>query len=148
MLIQTLDLITIGTILGLTAIGLVPEKPRRFFWGGFLLVLGLLPVLYVQGVIAFDIYSYPLTSFVAVYSVMLVGGVLFVEGIKEQNIALKILSIFIGFVIIILTCVPWAAEYGATSIQLPEYAPIINFAIYIAAGIITIIGAFKIEGMG
>jgi len=137
------DIIALAAVIGLVLIEIIPEKPQRIMWGIMLLILGLVPVIFMMNWIAIDIFSYPLTGFVAMFIAIVAGEMLFTEGLKEANIALKILSTVMGLIIIIVTSIPWLADFNAISFQLPPYSPVIDFSIYLIAGILTIIGGFK-----
>lgn len=142
-MVLTSDIMALVVVIALVLVELIPEKPQRILWGILLFILGLLPVLYMCNVIGFDILSYNLTGFVAMFIVIVVGEMLFTEGLKEENIWLKILSIIFGIVIILITSIPWLGDFNAISFKLPSYAPAIDFGLYLVAGSLTIIGAFK-----
>ena len=135
------DVIAIAIVIGLIAVEAVPLTPQRIFWGVFIFLLGLFPFLRMIGWIKLDIYAYPLMKFVAIFIVFIVGELLFSEGLKEDNVFLKITSMGVGVLIIIITYLPWMYEYHAVSFVLPSYTPLIDFVIYLCAGILTVVGA-------
>jgi hypothetical protein len=144
-MVTFLDVIALATVFILVMIELIPEKPQRIVWGILLFLLGLFPFLKMIGWIKLDIYSLNLMKFVAIFIVIIVGELLFTEGLKETNLWLKIVSMIMGVVIIMLTSIPWMNEFDALSFQLPAYAPAIDFVLYLIAGGLTIVGAFLSE---
>ncbi len=142
-MVTTLDIIAIAAVIGLVLIELLPEKPQRFLWGILLTTFGILPLLNMYNVFGYDIYSYNMTGFIALFIAIVCGELLFTEGLKEQNNYLKLVSVIFGLVIILITSIDWMQDFNALSFQLPPYSPAINFAIYMVAGVLTIIGASK-----
>jgi hypothetical protein len=139
------DIIAIGFLIGLVLTSLIPLKPQRILYGVMIFVFGLIPLLDLFKIIELDIYTNSLFKFATIFTVMIVGQVLFTEGIKEENHILKALSMIFGLVIILVTMIPWMGDFGAISFTVPTYAPIIDFIIYVASGVLTIIGAFKAQ---
>ena len=136
------DVLAIGIILGLVAMYAIPNKYLRIIDGVLLFILGLLPVLYMLDVITFDIQSYVLVRFIALYLVIDVGSTLFSESIQEEKIWLKVPSMVFGLLIVLVTSIPWLQEFGAISFEMPPYSPVIDLSFYICAGILAVVGAF------
>ena len=137
------DVLAIGVVIGLVAMYALPEKYLRIADGAILCLLGILPVLFMFNVINFDINSYLLVRFIALYVVIDVGSTLFAESIKEQEIWFKAPSMIFGLLIVLVTSIPWLEEFGAISFGMPSYSPLIDLILYIIAGALAIIGAFK-----
>jgi len=137
------DVIAVVFLVGLVLIGAIPLKPQRIIYGIMIFIFGIIPLLSLFKIVELDIYTNSLFKFATIFTVMIVGQVLFTEGIKEENILLKILSTIFGLVIILVTMIPWMAQYGAIGFSIPTYTPIIDFAIYISSGVLTMVGAFK-----
>jgi uncharacterized membrane protein len=137
------DAIAIGFLIVLILIAAIPLKPQRILYGIMILLFGIIPLLKLFGIIDLGIYTHSLFKFATIFVVMIVGQVLFTEGIKEQNMVLKVISVIFGLVIILVTMIPWMGEYKAISFEMPTYTPIIDFAIYLVSGILITIGAFK-----
>jgi hypothetical protein len=139
------DMLAIGVVLALVAMYALPDKALRITDGILLLLLGLFPVLYILNVIHFNINSYVLIRFIALYLVIDVGSMLFSEAITEENVGLKIFSMVVGLFIVLVTSIPWMQEFGAISFKLPSYSPYVDLVLYIVAGMLAVVGAFKAE---
>lgn len=139
------DFIAFGVLLGLVSLEVLPSKIKRMSYAILLIVFGALPFLYFIGAIGLNIYSYPITKYAVLFSVIIIGRCLFAEGVKEQNVLLKIPTMLMGLLIIFITAIPTLHTLGAISFTLPDYLPVIDFFIYIAAGILGMIGSFTAE---
>jgi len=141
------DFIAFGVLMGLVSLEVLPLKIKRMAYAGLLIVFGALPFLHFMGIIGLNIYSYPITKYAVLFAVIIIGRCLFAEGLKDPNILLKIPTMILGLLIIFITATPTLYSLGAISFTLPDYLPVIDFFIYIAAGAFGIIGAFKTEGI-
>ena len=139
------DIIALVIVVVLVALEMLPEFPQRIIWGVIMFLLGLLPLLFTYNILGLDIYSFNIMRFVAFYVVIVVGGLLFTEGIKEDNLALKFTSMAVGLVIIVVTSIPWLRDFNAISFDMPSYSVIIDFIFYLASGVLTIVGAFSTD---
>jgi len=146
-MVTTGDFIAIGVLLGLVSLEVLPLKIKRMIYAGLLIVFGALPFLYFMKMIKLNIYAFPVTQYAVLFSVIIIGRCLFAEGLKTQEIFLKIPTMILGLLIIFITATPTLYSLGAISFTLPDYLPVIDFIIYISAGIFGIIGAFKADSI-
>jgi hypothetical protein len=137
------DFIAVGIVILLVLLLLLPRRVQYIINGIILLVFGTLPLLNSFGVLSFDIYVFPISHYIIYYTVIIAGKELFKEGLTERNFPLQILSVCLGFIIIVMTSLPVLYKYGAISFEPPQLDIIVDLLIYIFAGFLLVIGVFK-----
>ena len=138
------DAIALAIVVCLVLILALPKNIQYIINSVTLIAFGILPLLYLYDVITFDLFSYPVAKYVIFFVVIIAGRELFKEGIKEENLAMKIPSIALGLAIVIITAMPTLFNYGAISFKLPTYSLIIDCVIYLACGSLLFMGMSKV----
>ncbi|MFT4308476.1 MAG: hypothetical protein ACMXYM_03845 [Candidatus Woesearchaeota archaeon] len=110
--------------------------------GLIFLALGAIPLLHNFGVIGFTI---PAWAGIPMYILAVVGGVfLLIDALKEQQEARHSLSMptaIVGLVVLAFGLVPLLFQFGAIGFSLPGFLDVVSDYLFVAAGILLLIGA-------
>lgn len=137
-------LVNIVTVVALTILVgtlLLPKRGRYAVHSLMLLALGTLPILYRLEIINFTFGEAGIIKYVVAVVVVFTARSLVMEGVKEESFV-KWLSILMGVVIIVLTAVPALHSLGALTFTIPQYPPLVDNIIYIAAAVLLFAGIF------
>jgi hypothetical protein len=143
-MVTVMDIIAIAIVIVMVAKDALPKKAVYAIHSLLLIGFGLFPLILYFNLLTFDIFSYGIAKYVALFVVIVAGQELFKTGLKEDNKVLQIVSLVLGVAIIVITALPQLTELGAISFTMPAYTPIIDFAFYLACGILLLIGLTKI----
>ncbi len=142
---ELMDLVTVGALLFLLLLMVLPKKVHYAMSGVILIVLGVLPFLVVGGIEVIDVSEYPITRFVLYFIIVIAGKDLFKEGFEEdsKNI-LKYPSMILGIGLIVFSSIPTLYKFQVIPWTLPIYDPLIDSILYIVSGIFLLIGIFTL----
>lgn len=122
----------------------IKKKLRYAISGLFLISLGVLPILYNNEIISFDIGEFSIIRFIAYFFVIFAAKDLFKEGFTEKNIKLKIPTMIFAILLIIFTTIPTLNSMNILAINIPDYPVMIDYMIYIISGLFLIVGIFAL----
>ncbi len=135
------NIVTIVILIILVGTFALPKKIRYAVHALFLLVLGLIPLLFSLEVIGFTFGEAGIIKYVVAVVVVFTARSLIMEGVKEEG-SLRWVSIIAGIIIIILSVTPSLYQLGALTFTIPSYPPLIDQIVYIIAAILLTLGIF------
>ncbi len=138
------NLLAIGIVILVVSTLLLPRMIRHLVHSIILIAFGIIPILHSYKMIGFNIPSWPIVGYALTVIIILSGRTLIVDGFKEENRALKFLTIAAGFVIILVVTIPTLYNLGAITFNL-TYPPIINNILYMSAGVLLLIGTMILK---
>ena len=139
-------LVYVGIIALLFLTMVINKKVHYAISGTFLLALGILPILYNNGIINFNITEFSIMRFIAYFFVIFAAKDLFKEGFQEENLKLKIPTMLFAIFLLIFTTIPTLNNMNILIIDMPTYPDILNYIIYIISGLFLLIGIFALVG--
>ena len=142
-MITPMDVVS-GVIVAILFSTLLFSKKLHYFASGlFLVLLGVLPILYDYGKISLDVYSFPIYHYAAIFLILFAGKDLLREGWREKQSMLRWPSLLLAVIMIASVTIPKLHNMGAISFAL-DYPPIVDHVLYIAAGLFLIVGIFTL----
>jgi 4-amino-4-deoxy-L-arabinose transferase-like glycosyltransferase len=134
-----------AVVIFLLFLTMVMKKKVHYAISGLMLILlGVLPILYNNRIIDFNIESFSIMKFIAYFFVLFAARDLFKEGFQEENIKLKIPTMLFAIALLIFTTIPTLNNMNVLVIDLPNYPPMVDYVIYIISGIFLIFGMFTL----
>ncbi|MCK5107562.1 MAG: hypothetical protein KAQ83_02450 [Nanoarchaeota archaeon] len=141
-IILILVYVVIVILLFLTMV--IKKKVHYAVSGLTLILIGLLPILYNNGIIGFNFEEFGIIKYIAYFFVLFAARDLFKEGFQEENIKLKIPTMLFAIALLIFTTIPTLNSMDILIIALPKYPEIVNNIIYMISGVFLIFGMFAL----
>ncbi len=136
-----INIIVIAIALGFLASLKLSDKPKYFLYGVVLTAIGTFRLLNYYEFVFVEIPKLPIISYAVNAVVLVVGGGLIIESIRERSI-IRWSSFLLGVAIVVLSVVPTLYDLNAITFNIPSYPQVVNFYVHVSAGFLLLIGVF------